>query len=647
MPDQSQPTLTGLCAACQRPLSPNAPGGLCPACLLRRGVELVSASRLKPGIFVLPADEELALLFPEFEILQCLGHGGMGAVYKAVQRELDRTVAIKILPPETAGDPEFIERFRREAATLAHLDHPNIVKLFDYGQREEFAYFVMEFVDGFDLSRRLASGPSPMSATEAFTIVSQLCDALQHSHERGVVHRDIKPANILITRDNRVKVADFGLARLLHPEAGASGLTRSHATLGTPRYMAPEQMAGAAGTDHRVDIYALGVVLYEMLTGHLPIGHFDRPSEKVLALNPRIDEVVLRALSTEPQRRHSTAADVKSSLREAIEKPAPTPRERQRQLAWRAFAASLSAALAACAALLWANRNPGVTAIRDGERPREPSNFIVGRLTAFGSPLPSRIDHAVAVAVAAARDEFALALRRDGTVLAWGNNRFGQTNVPSGLNSIIAVAAGQGPRSAHALALRSDGTVVGWGDNTFGQATPPPALTHVIAIAAGELFSIALAKNGRVIAWGNPGSKAVAVPKDLPPASAIAAGSDFSVALLRDGRIIAWGENDFGQCDVPQRAVHAVAIAVGTHHVLALLPDGSIVAWGANHAFQCNVPANLPPASRVFAGGDGSAAVDRTGKLRVWGKFPGGADHFTNLVNTIAVGAATWLVLAR
>jgi len=244
------------------------------------------------------------------------------------------------LPPEIAGDPEFIERFRREAATLAHLDHPNIVKLFDYGQREEFAYFVMEFVDGFDLSHRLASGPVPMSATETLGIVSQLCDALQHSHERGIVHRDIKPANILITPDGGVKVADFGLARLVRE----NGLTRTHATLGTPRYMAPEQMAGAAGTDHRVDIYALGVVLYELLTGHLPMGHFDRPSEKVAALNPRVDEVVLRALSTEPERRHSTAADVKSSLREAIEQPAPTRQERTRRLALGALVASLAAA---------------------------------------------------------------------------------------------------------------------------------------------------------------------------------------------------------------------------------------------------------------------------------------------------------------
>jgi serine/threonine protein kinase len=296
MRDEPQQPVTRRCTACQQPLPPNAPGGLCPACLLRRGIELVSASRLKPGIFVLPADEELALLFPEFEIAQCLGHGGMGAVYKAVQRELDRTVAIKILPPESAGDPEFIERFRREAATLAHLDHPNIVKLFDYGQREEFAYFVMEYVDGMDLARQLAAARAPMSAPAAFQIVSQLCDALQHSHERGIIHRDIKPANVLITPQGHVKVADFGLARLVRE----NGLTRTHATLGTPRYMAPEQMAGAAGTDHRVDIYAVGVMLYELLTGHLPVGHFDPPSEKVAALNPLIDEVVLRALSADP-----------------------------------------------------------------------------------------------------------------------------------------------------------------------------------------------------------------------------------------------------------------------------------------------------------------------------------------------------------
>ena len=617
---------------------------------MRQGIDLVGATRAKPGSFTAPGVEDLNLLFPEFEILGRLGQGGMGAVYKAIQRDLDRAVAIKILPPEIAADAEFTERFRREASALAQLDHANIVKLFDYGQRESFAYFVMEFVDGVDLSRKIAAGPT--SLDEALHIVDQLCDALQHSHERGVVHRDVKPANILMTGDGRVKVADFGLARLVCPEAGDLGLTRSHAALGTPRYMAPEQLAGASGTDHRVDVYALGVVLYELLTGQIPAGHFDPPSEKVPTLNPRIDEVVLRALSAEPNRRFSTALEVKSSLREAIAKPMLTRQERARTLAWRVFAVSLVAALlGAGGALFWAARDRGATdkSVPETRPAGSRSAMPAGRLIALGDAgtmaFPAAGETAVAVALAAAQDEFGLALRADGTVRAWGANRFGQTNVPAGLGGVIAIAAGQGNRSAHALALRSDGTVVGWGDNTFQQANPPDGLREVVAIAAGELHSLALTRAGRVVAWGNPGRGAIAVPDALPPAQAIAAGGGFSLALLKDARVVAWGANDFGQCEPPSPHAPVVEIAAGARHGLARLRDGRVVAWGDNRAGQCNVPTALPPVAGAFAGGEGSAAIDLAGKLHVWGRVPGGGGPVSGRVIAGAIGRTTSVVL--
>jgi hypothetical protein len=640
------------CAVCGKPLPRNAPGGLCPACLMGRGAEWVKRSSARAGGFVPPAADDLALLFPDFEIVRCLGQGGMGAVYQAVQRDLDRTVAIKILPPEIAADAEFSERFRREASALASLDHPNIVRLFDYGQREGLAYFVMEFVDGVDLSRRIASGP--VTADEAFGIVSQLCDALHHSHGRGVVHRDIKPANLLITREGRVKVADFGLARLVNPGAGDPGLTRTNATLGTPRYMAPEQMAGASGSDHRVDIYAVGVVLYELLTGHMPVGHFDAPSEKIAALNPHIDEVVLRALSTEPERRFATAEDVKSSLREAIERPAPTRHERARRLALGALMASVAAAaIAGGAAWLWVTwrgetGDESEKALSSAVTPlADPS----GRIVVFGqteaAPFPLAGQPAAKVAVAAAHDEFGLVLRPDGTVLAWGDNRFGQTNVPAGLSDVIAVAVGQGPRAAHALALRRDGTVAGWGDNTFRQAIPPDGLTGVVAIAAGELHSLALTRNGRLIAWGNSASPAGAVPENLAPAKAIAASANFNLALLNNGLVIAWGLNDAGQCQVPQVSAQAVEIAAGSRHAVVRLKDGTVMTWGDNTAKQCDAPAGLPALAAVFAGGEGSAALDQSGRLHVWGKVPNGVTNLAGRVAQAAIGSSTWVVIER
>jgi serine/threonine protein kinase len=390
----------------------NAPAGLCPVCLMQEGVKLATSTRARPGDFVPPTVEEMTLLFPDFDLRAFIGQGGMGAVYRAVQPELDRTVAIKVLASETGRDPEFMERFRREAATLARLDHPNIVKLFDYGEREGFAYFVMEFVDGVDLSRRMATGP--LAPDEAFDITTQLCDALQHTHERGVVHRDIKPENILIAHDGRVKVADFGVARLVLPDEADERLTRTRATLGTPRYMAPEQMAPGHDVDRRADIYSAGVVLYEMLTGAIPAGHFDPPSTKVPRLNPGIDEVVLRALNAEPARRFATATELKEGLREAIEKPLPTRQERMQALAWRAFVVSLVAAcLGVGAALLWSLRERGTKtgsgSFVQPNLPASSSGLRLARLSGESTAIPMAANgKAMAVAIAAARDEFFL-----------------------------------------------------------------------------------------------------------------------------------------------------------------------------------------------------------------------------------------------
>jgi len=586
------------------------------------------------------------VLFPEFEIGPLLGRGGMGAVYKAVQTDLERVVAIKILPPETAKDVEFMERFRREATTLARLDHPGIVRLFDFGQRDDFAYFVMEFVDGVDLAQRLAAGP--MSLYDVLAVVGQLCDALQHSHERGVVHRDIKPANVLIAQDGRVKLADFGLARLVQPDPGDPGLTRTHARLGTPRYMAPEQMSGAKSTDHRVDVYALGVVIYEMLTAHLPAGHFDPPSVKVPALTPRIDAVVLQALHAEPDRRFASVSEVKEHLCEAISNPGLTRAERRKQLASRVLMASLAAAaLGAGAALVWSVRNNGdrLTSQPLTAAPGSAS-LPSGRLVIFSAlPCPLADEKVSAVSMSGTLNEFGLVLRPDGTVRAWGDNRYGQTNVPAGLHDIVAVAAGQGEKSAHALALRKDGTVIGWGDNTFAQARPPSGLGNVIAIAAGEFHSLALTSDGRVVAWGNRSSPAVAVPENLSPAMAIAAGADFSLALLINGRVAAWGLNDAGQCQVPQTSATVVEVAAGLRHALARLDDGKVIAWGDNAARQCDVPVELSTVTALFAGGEGSAAVDQAGRLHAWGKVPKGVTDFAGGVAQVSMGSSTWIVI--
>jgi tRNA A-37 threonylcarbamoyl transferase component Bud32 len=303
------------CTKCGHEFPANSPGGLCPACLLEQG----RAGSSMPGLertlmtsgFIPPDPQELQRWFPHLEIIELLGKGGMGAVYKARQNHLDRFIAVKILPPEVGRDPAFAERFSREAKALAQLHHQNIVAVYDSGQTGNFYYFLMEYVDGTNLRELIRAGK--LSPEQGLGIVPQVCEALQFAHDEGIVHRDIKPENILVDTRGRVKIADFGLAKLIGQPLDAVALTHTHQVMGTLHYMAPEQMAGAKEVDHRADIYSLGVVLYEMLTGELPIGRFEVPSKKV-HIDLRLDEVVLRTLESRPERRYQHASDLKSEL---------------------------------------------------------------------------------------------------------------------------------------------------------------------------------------------------------------------------------------------------------------------------------------------------------------------------------------------
>jgi serine/threonine protein kinase len=361
---------TSLCPSCGKPLPSNAPKGLCPECLMKGAFPTGADAGApeKPPRFVPPKPEELARQFPQLEILEFIGQGGMGAVYKVRQKELDRIVALKILPPGIGGDPAFAGRFAREAKALAKLNHPGIVTLYEFGQvgsgtgvspvRIEgdanqkhtgkmpvpLFYFLMEFVDGVTLRQLLNAGR--VSPREALAIVPQICDALQFAHDQGIVHRDIKPENILLDRRGRVKVADFGLAKIVgnvaqtSSSAGSGGvpaassettepggsvnsqagkpalhaaLTDAGHVMGTPNYMAPEQIEHPADVDNRADIYALGVVFYQMLTGELPGKNIAPPSSKV-QIDVRLDEIVLRALEKKPELRYQQVSQVKTCV---------------------------------------------------------------------------------------------------------------------------------------------------------------------------------------------------------------------------------------------------------------------------------------------------------------------------------------------
>jgi len=261
--------------------------------------------------------EQIAPHFPQLEILECLGRGGMGVVYRARQKTLNRLVALKLLAPERVRDAKFAERFAREAQALAALNHPNIVTIYDFGQAGGFYFLLMEFVDGVNLRHLLRT--RKFTPEEALAIVPPLCDALQFAHDRGIVHRDIKPENLLLDKSGRVKVADFGIAKMLGTvNSGGDGSTAApekvtQSTVGTPGYSAPEQKADPQHVDSRADIYSLGVVFYEMLTGELPGKPIELPSSKV-QIDVRLDEVVLRALEREPARRYQQVSEIKTKV---------------------------------------------------------------------------------------------------------------------------------------------------------------------------------------------------------------------------------------------------------------------------------------------------------------------------------------------
>ncbi|MBX7206757.1 MAG: protein kinase [Verrucomicrobiaceae bacterium] len=268
-----------------------------------------------------PPPEELTRLTPGGYVFERLiASGGMGAVYLGRQLTLGRQVAIKILHRSHGQDYRYAERFRLEAQAMAQLNHPNIVSVHDFGLiGADYLFLVMEFVEGTDLHQVMSAGQ--MTPDLAMRVIAPVCDALEFAHSRGIVHRDIKPANIMLSNDGRVKLTDFGLAkRLDQPDAF---VTHTNMALGTPDYAAPEQHDALPDIDHRADIYALGVLLYQMLTGTMPRGAWQSPSAHA-GTDPRLDGVVVRALMQDRAQRYQSVADFKRAIFEIVTKPPGT-----------------------------------------------------------------------------------------------------------------------------------------------------------------------------------------------------------------------------------------------------------------------------------------------------------------------------------
>jgi len=313
--------------------------GVCPRCILTQAVESIAASD-HPALGAMavsgrcPSIDSLNEQFPDFEFHELLGRGGSGWTFRATQKSLSRSVAIKLIS-RTTSHAEALERFQREAGILAKLNHPSIVTVHDFGIQDQFLYIVMEFVPGTTLRRLIA--PGKLKSERVIGIGKQICDALDYAHAKGLVHRDIKPENILVVSSEpevEIRLADFGISRMALERDSMGGLTRTGLIIGTPFYMAPEQQVPGKSIDRRTDIFSVGVVLYELLTGQLPQGNFPPPS-KLSDCNGALDKIVMKALNNDPNLRFESAASLKQSL-------ISIPGSKQGFPSWKSLAAILA-----------------------------------------------------------------------------------------------------------------------------------------------------------------------------------------------------------------------------------------------------------------------------------------------------------------
>lgn len=449
------------CPRCLSPIPERAPGGLCPRCLLD-GANAPTDAGLGTQSWKTPTLAEIASAFPELEVLGHLGTGGMGCVYRVRERDSGRISALKVLPRELAADPAFVERFEREARTLSRLRHPHIVGVHGFGQAGGFCFLLMEFVDGANLRQALRSGR--FTPQQALALIPPICEALQAAHAQGVLHRDIKPENLLLDAEGRVKIADFGIAKLLEGSGASAGeaytLTRTGARIGTPHYMAPEQVETPEQVDHRADIYSLGVVFYELLTGELPLGRFPAPSIKA-GLDARVDDIVFRALAKERDLRQQTADQVRAEVEglggtESQERDEPA----KRVSIWRRFGpwtgsrvvGAVAVALLAAWALL-------TVAVRFLQQNKARADRIAGvnRLKGIGLAYRTHVS------------EFEGLISNINTLTDQPVVIFGTDLTDTSPHPIIAVALG-GPDLKNPTVLFGDGSVLPMSEAQFRQS---------------------------------------------------------------------------------------------------------------------------------------------------------------------------------
>src|SRR5438874_1393858 len=332
-----------LCRKCGAEIFADAPEGLCTACLFETGLDLLAHPSVAPGDDCAPvenvesSDANAALRvkkaprpaktlanFGDYELLEEIGRGGQGVVYRAHQKSLNRTVALKVIGLGHWATQAHLKRFRLEAEAAASLEHPGIVPIHEVGERDGSCYFSMKFIEGGQLDEMVRHEPMPIR--RAVELIAKVARTIHYAHERGILHRDIKPGNILLDAKGEPHLTDFGLARLVETE---STVTRTMEVLGTPSYMAPEQAVGNnAAVSGLTDVYGLGAVFYQLLTGHPPFAGgttyetikllLDSEPRQPRLWNPKIDRdlstICLKCLEKDPKRRYASALALAEDL---------------------------------------------------------------------------------------------------------------------------------------------------------------------------------------------------------------------------------------------------------------------------------------------------------------------------------------------
>jgi len=326
-----------------------------------------------------------------FHIIEEIGSGGMGTAYKAVQLSLDRPVAVKVLSKQFTQDPKFVERFLRESKVMSALDHPNVVTIYDRDRQGDLLYFAMEYVDGPSLRSLLRTCGGRVNVGEAVRITRQVGAGLSYAHQEGIVHRDIKPANILMTRIGVPKISDFGIAAAAG-EVGGNTLTVTRSSIGTAIYAAPEQHEDARNVDARADIYSLGVMLYEMLTGKLPIGAYKRPSQIDNRLPRELDSIIDKAIASDRHERYQTVNALLGDLSE-LPSASPVSGDKNIEVEESATAQRAEEQFAPTEILSKERAPSGEAAHAAGESIKSADKQAVSRdpeVTTAGEPTPSR-----------------------------------------------------------------------------------------------------------------------------------------------------------------------------------------------------------------------------------------------------------------